>query len=99
MGPDVTVPFTGWDMTAAEMVMHGRSELSLHRWDLIGSDQTSMQLLAQPELFAHGTKVLAHMALTPPSQNGQGTAPSAGPVALLELWGRDPDRPFDRQRL
>jgi hypothetical protein len=94
VGPDATVTFTGWDMTASEMIRHGESELTLHRWDLVGSDAVSLQLLSRPELLSHGQKVLARMGLTrSPSAPEEGLGES-GPRALLALWGRDPDRVF-----
>lgn len=87
--PRVTVTFTGWDMTAEELVRHGRSELAIHRWDLVGTDRASRELLSHPELLDHGRKVLTRMgidvtvkALSPPADDF---------AALLALWGRDPE--------
>jgi hypothetical protein len=88
--PGVTVPFTGWDMTAEEMIRHGRSELVLHRWDLVGSDAASLRLLDDPELLAHGRSVLRRMGLA--ESGAAGTDAGSGPEALLALWGRDPAR-------
>lgn len=91
LGPGATVTFTGSDMTLDDMVRHGRSELVLHRWDLVGSDATSQRLLDDPELLEHGRRVLvqtglAEAALGPSAGQGLDTAD-----ALLCLWGRDPD--------
>ena len=80
---DVHVPFTGWDMTADELRMHGRSELALHRWDLVGDDDTSAGLLAQPQLIAHAHKVLANM----PTLAEARRVPLPG-EDLLTIWGR-----------
>ena len=41
--------------------MHGRSEAALHRWDLAGDDETSEELLRQPELTVHAVGVLNTM--------------------------------------
>ena len=56
--PDAVVPWTGREMAVASFVPHLRSELALHRWDLVGDDETSRRLLAQPELTAHAVAVL-----------------------------------------
>ncbi len=56
--PLMTVPFTGWDMTATMLNTHTRSELALHRWDLVGDDEESRRLLAQPDLTAHAVSAL-----------------------------------------
>ena len=61
LGTEATVAFSGRRLTAAELSMHGRSEAALHRWDLAGDDDTSRELLAQPELTAHAVAVLNSM--------------------------------------
>jgi uncharacterized protein (TIGR03083 family) len=61
MGDDATVAFAGRASNAATLALHGRSEAALHRWDLVGTDATSRELLAQPELTAHGVVVLNEM--------------------------------------
>lgn len=53
-----TIPFTGWEMTASDFATHVRSELALHRWDLVGSDETGTELLSVPELTAHAVRSL-----------------------------------------
>lgn len=58
LAPTTVVRFTGWDMTPALFATHSRSELALHRWDLVGSDDLSRSLLAQPELTEHAVKAL-----------------------------------------
>jgi len=89
-GPDLTVTFTGWDMTVDEMIRHGRSELVLHRWDLVGFDEVSRRLLDDAELLAHGRKVLSHMELAEAPAEAALPAGASGPSALLTLWGRYP---------
>jgi hypothetical protein len=92
-GPGVTVTFTGWAMTVDELILHGKSELALHRWDLVGTDDLSQQLLSRPELMAHGEKVLARMDLPDAgSMSRPDRAAGEGGDALLRLWGRDLNR-------
>jgi Mycothiol maleylpyruvate isomerase N-terminal domain len=55
------ITFTGTRLTVDELAMHSRSEAALHRWDLVGDDQTSDELLAQYELTVHAVKVLDAM--------------------------------------
>jgi len=89
-GPGFTVTFTGWDMSVDEMILHGKSELTLHRWDLVGTDDLSRQLLSRPEFMTHGKKVLARMGLSEAAAVSH-AGPENDPVAaLLRLWGRDP---------
>lgn len=56
---DAGVDFTGWVMTATDLATHVRSELVLHRWDLVGDDQRGTELLGQPELTAHAVRALS----------------------------------------
>jgi hypothetical protein len=56
-----SVEFTGALLTGEEFRMHGRSELAVHRWDLVGDDVVGRRLLAQPELTAHAVKALTRM--------------------------------------
>lgn len=52
------VTFTGREMDVARLRMHGRSEAAVHRWDLVGNDDTGWALLGLPELTAHAVSVL-----------------------------------------
>ncbi len=92
LGPGVTVTFTGWDMTADEIIRHGESELVLHRWDLVGNDEVSRQWLSRPELMGHAEKVLSRMAL--PAAESSADPSASRSDQLLQLWGRDPARRF-----
>ncbi len=56
--PDAVVPWSGREMVVATFVTHLRSEFALHRFDLVGDDETSITLLAQPELTDHAVAVL-----------------------------------------
>jgi uncharacterized protein (TIGR03083 family) len=57
-GPDATYPFTGRPFTASLAYTHGRSEAAIHRWDIAGDDDISMELLAAPELTTHAVEIL-----------------------------------------
>ncbi len=56
--PGAVVPWSGRQMVVASFVAHLRSEFALHRFDLVGDDETSIALLAQPELTDHAVAVL-----------------------------------------
>jgi uncharacterized protein (TIGR03083 family) len=60
-GDDASVTFAGRASNADALTLHGRSEAALHRWDLVGTDATSRELLARPELTAHAVVVLNEM--------------------------------------
>ena len=57
---DGSLEFTGWVMDADALALHVRSELAMHRWDIAGSDRTSIDLLSQPELTAHAVRAINH---------------------------------------
>lgn len=59
--PDAVIPWTGRRMAVAAFPTHLRNELALHRWDLVGDDDTGDELLAQPELTAHSVGVLGEI--------------------------------------
>jgi uncharacterized protein (TIGR03083 family) len=45
--------WTGRTVKISGFPTHMRSESALHRWDLVGDDDVSHQLLGQPDLLAH----------------------------------------------
>lgn len=53
LGEDDTIAYTGWAMTAERLRMHSHSEAVLHRWDLVGDDDISIRLLADPAMVSH----------------------------------------------
>ena len=59
---DVSIAFTGRPMTASDFAMHGRSECTLHRWDIVGRDDVGWTLLGQPALTHHALSVLSTMS-------------------------------------
>lgn len=84
--PSATVAFTGAELTAMQLMAHVRSELAIHRWDLVGEDDIGRRLLAQPDLLAHGRWVLDQM----PSLAEARRRPADDRSDLLVLWGRRP---------
>ncbi len=90
-GEGRTVAFSGRRLTPDDLALHGRSEAALHRWDLAGSDGTSRELLAAPELTAHALAVLADMVAGSPDSPGVRAA--AAGVADLDARLGSPGRP------
>ena len=58
---DPSIAFTGTRLSVDELETHSRSEAAIHRWDLVGDDDTATELLAQPEVTTHAVKVLNAM--------------------------------------
>lgn len=58
---DPSIAFTGTRVNADRLATHSRSEAAIHRWDLVGDDDTSRTLLGQPDLAAHAAWVLDAM--------------------------------------
>ena len=79
--PDAVVPWTGRQMVVPTFVTHLRSELALHRFDLVGDDEEAMVLLAQPELTAHAVSVLGRPLLA----RGSAANPGLGEPVRLTL--------------
>jgi uncharacterized protein (TIGR03083 family) len=79
--PDPSIAFTGTRVEADRLGTHSRSEASIHRWDLVGDDNTSRALLAQPDLTAHAAWVLDAMPVLDES--------TASIAKRLEATGRD----------
>ncbi|MHB1522308.1 MAG: maleylpyruvate isomerase N-terminal domain-containing protein [Ferrimicrobium sp.] len=61
---EAAVPWTGRQMAVSSFVTHLRSEFALHRFDLVGDDAVSLQLLSQPEFTHHAVTVLGRALLT-----------------------------------
>jgi uncharacterized protein (TIGR03083 family) len=57
-GPEAVYQFTGRPFTAALAQTHSRSEAAIHRWDIVGDDETGMELLAAPDLTRHAVEIL-----------------------------------------
>jgi uncharacterized protein (TIGR03083 family) len=89
-----TVEFTGTTLTGRQLRMHSRSELAVHRWDLVGGDATGDRLLARPELTAHAASVLTRMVGLQESVRARaatlaGTATADGVALVLCSPGAD----------
>jgi len=61
--PDARDDAVGWGLPVAELVKHMRQEYAVHRWDLIGDDQTGMDLLGQQDLLVHSVQLLGDSLL------------------------------------
>jgi hypothetical protein len=61
--PSAVISWTGRQMPVAKFLPHLRNEFAIHRWDFIGDDDTSIQLLSQPELTEHAVGVLGEILL------------------------------------
>ncbi|MHB8440198.1 MAG: maleylpyruvate isomerase N-terminal domain-containing protein [Acidimicrobiales bacterium] len=87
--PDAVVTWTGRQMVVATFVTHLRSELALHRWDLVGDDETNQSLLGQPKLTDHAVAVLGRALVSrgatsaPDAFSAVIAAPGAIDVALV----------------
>jgi hypothetical protein len=85
--PGAVVPWTGRQMVVATFVTHLRSELALHRWDLVGDDEVSAVLLAQDSLTDHAVSVLGRPLLV------RSTRGRLAPTEPLRLTLAAPGRP------
>lgn len=88
-----TISFTGTRVTVEEMETHSRSEAAIHRWDLVGDDDASDELLAQPELTAHAVKVLDRMAILNESARAVGVRARKAAGRPIRIVFRTPDQP------
>ena len=59
--PRAIIRWTGRQMEVAKFRPHLRSEFAIHRWDIVGDDQTSLELLGRPELTEHAVGVLGEI--------------------------------------
>jgi hypothetical protein len=59
--PHAVIRWTGRQMAVATFEPHLRSEFAIHRWDIVGDDQTSSELLGQPDLTEHALGVLGEI--------------------------------------
>ena len=60
---DAVIPWTGREMAVAKFVPHLRNEHALHRWDVIGDDARSEQLLGGDDLVDHSIGELGQILL------------------------------------
>ncbi len=83
--PDAVVPWTGRQMVVATFVTHLRSELAIHRFDLVGDDETGTKLLGQPELTDHAVAVLGRALVA----RGAGSVPDGFSAVVAAPGARD----------
>jgi uncharacterized protein (TIGR03083 family) len=57
--PGHIMAWSGRQMPTSMFRSHLRNEFALHRWDMIGSDDVSIQLFSDPSLTAHTVRALA----------------------------------------
>jgi uncharacterized protein (TIGR03083 family) len=57
-GPDAVFEFNDAPFTAAQMTTHRDAELAIHRWDLVGDDAASQELLSEPAYTRHAVFLL-----------------------------------------
>src|SRR5947209_8707283 len=60
---DPSIAFTGTRLSVDALETHSRSEAAVHRWDLVGDDDRSTELLSQADLTKHAVKVLNAMPI------------------------------------
>jgi uncharacterized protein (TIGR03083 family) len=82
------IEYTGWPMTAELLRRHSRSEAALHRWDLVGDDQASRQLLTDPALARHALAAFAAIPALPEARRWAELPP--GSLIRLRVAG-EPD--------
>jgi Mycothiol maleylpyruvate isomerase N-terminal domain len=61
--PEAVIPWTGRRMAVAKFIPHLRNEHALHRWDIVGDDETSRQLLGDIDLVDHSVGELGRILL------------------------------------
>lgn len=88
--------WTGRTVRIGGFPTHMRSESAVHRWDIMGDDEVSWRLLAQPELLAHavgfiGTPLLVKgLAGARAPFSGRVRSPGADDLLVSVERGREP---------
>jgi uncharacterized protein (TIGR03083 family) len=59
--PEAVIPWTGRNMAVAKFWPHVRNEFAIHRWDIVGDDDTGAELLGQQDLTEHAVEVLGEI--------------------------------------
>lgn len=71
--PDAEMGWTGRTVRAKGFLSHLRNECAVHRWDMVGDDSTSYELLSQQDLLKHTSEFLGPIPL-----QARGIAAGAG---------------------
>jgi uncharacterized protein (TIGR03083 family) len=78
--PDARLTWTDRTVAVSGFPTHMRSEDALHRWDLVGDDDTSHALLGQQDLLAHAVVFVGQPLLRRGRDGGAAARPLAGRV-------------------
>ncbi|MEM6106633.1 maleylpyruvate isomerase N-terminal domain-containing protein [Mycobacterium sp. 050272] len=97
-----SVAFTGALLDARALTLHIESELILHRWDIVGSDETSIRALSDARIGVHAATTVAAMQpnVFPPrggecasvilrSVGASDITVTGGPVTIIGLGSAD----------
>jgi hypothetical protein len=84
--PEAELTWTSRTVRIAGFPTHLRSEDALHRWDLVGDDETSHQLLGQQDLLVHAVSFIGSPLLRRGLDAGAGSGPL---LARVRSEGRD----------
>jgi uncharacterized protein (TIGR03083 family) len=78
--PNAELTWTSRNVPVSGFSTHMRSEDALHRWDLVGDDDTSRTLLGQQELLAHAVTFIGQPLLRRGRSSGEANHPLVGRV-------------------
>jgi uncharacterized protein (TIGR03083 family) len=70
---DSSIDYTGTRVSVDEFTAYARSEAAIHRWDLLGDDDTGTEMLAAPDLTTHAVKMLNRMPILNESARNRAT--------------------------
>jgi uncharacterized protein (TIGR03083 family) len=90
---DPSIDYTGTRVSVDEFTTHSRSEAAIHRWDLLGDDDTGTEMLAAPDLTTHAVKMLNRMPILNESARAIGQRASQVDAAPVRIVFRSPGQP------
>jgi uncharacterized protein (TIGR03083 family) len=102
--PDAKLTWTGRIVPVKGFPTHMRSESAIHRWDIVGDDPASWELLADPELLTHAVNFIGRPLLGRGTAGGHVTfsgrirSPGAGDLLVSVEAGRQPRLEVTEQR-
>ncbi|HYZ66347.1 MAG TPA: maleylpyruvate isomerase N-terminal domain-containing protein [Mycobacterium sp.] len=94
-GADASYQFTGRPFTAALAETHARSEAAIHRWDIVGDDEISKELLAAPELTTHAVEILNTLPILCEAPNTRARAAHIDELRIVLRSRAQPDVVLD----
>jgi Mycothiol maleylpyruvate isomerase N-terminal domain len=83
--PDATLTWTRRQMRVDSFLTHLRSECAIHRWDMVGDDETSWRLLGSFDLFKHAITAIGS---GPMSARGLATGAGDGEDCVVPTRSR-----------